>query len=162
MNIYSSVHVTASDQKEEYGSIWKPIDGVFGVAVEASWISLKLSHSWCRMEFNHRSAISRVVIHTPSFSNNTRLLKKLNMNGFAVYIGDFAVGNGSTNDMCGEPWKALLIDVIEFNCITHPVGKYLYVAAGNVAEASLYLTEIQVYGCEGFCVYIKVHFICVI
>ena len=145
MDIYSAVHVTASDQKERFGSIWKPIDGVIGPEVEEPWISLQSSQSWWRMELPRRSAVSTVNIYIPGIS----IVEKLVMRGFAVYIGDDTVGNGSRNKMCGKPWREYTHTVIVFDCQHASAGKYLYAAASDKDEAALYLTEIKVYGCEG-------------
>ena len=150
LNIYSPVHVTASDQRE-YGSIWKPIDGVIGLEEETSWISLESSQSWWRMEFPHRIAISRVLIYRPPFNGQYRMVKTAALTGFAVYVGDFDVGNGSRNAMCGKPWRAVFDTVITFHCTDILVGKYLYVAAADRPRAALYLSEVVVYGCEGDC-----------
>ena len=152
LSIYSPVHVTASDQKEGFGSIWKPIDGVVGPAVEESWISLKSSQSWWRMQLPHRSAVSKVVIFIPSFHNSTqldRLAKLTLMTGFTVYIGDYPVVNRRKNAMCGNPWIISTDTVITFNCTAILLGKYLYVAGPDRSEGILYVTEINVYGCEG-------------
>ena len=151
LNIYSPVHVTASDQKG-LGSIWKPIDGVNGKAEEESWISLPSSQSWWRMELTHKSTIFSVVIHIPSFHgkpNGYRRGKLTAMTGLAVYIGDSPVGNGSKNTMCGQPWIAQMNTVISFKCTTPSYGKYLYVAGADKSKTELYLSEIVVFGCKG-------------
>ena len=145
LNIYSPVRITASDEREGYGSIWKPVDGVHGTSVKTSWKSLKSSQSWWRMELSHHSAISRVVIYPPEL-NPGRIEA---MNGFAVYIGDSSMGNGSSNAICGEPWKPSNVSMMTFNCLDSPVGKYLYVAAADRKISSLSLSEISVYECEG-------------
>ena len=150
LNIYSPVYVTASDQKEGFGSIWKPIDGVVGPNVEESWISLQSSQSWWRMELPRRIAVSSVVIHIPVLKLETFV-----MAGFAVYIGDVSYGNGSKNEMCGKPWTVVYTTVIKFDCQQAPAGKYLYVAASDKKESALYLTEINVYGCDSSCTYGK-------
>ena len=149
MNIYSSAKVTASDQ-EGIGSIWKPVDGVTDIAQESAWLSLESSQSWWRLELPHRSVISKVIIHKPSFIGNAAV-KSSAMNGFAVYIGDFPVGNGSRNAMCGKPWKAELATAILIKCIDILVGNYLFVAAAAKEKAALHLSEINVFGCEGGC-----------
>ena len=120
--------------------------------MEASWISLPSSQSWWRMEFSQRSAISKVIIYTPTFSIQTAAEKESTMNGFAVYIGDSPVGNGSINKRCGEPWKAEHHSAITMTCPDTILGNYLYVAAADRPESALYLTEIHVYGCEGYCI----------
>ena len=154
MNIYSPVYVTASDQKEGFGSIWKPIDGVIGPNVEESWISLQSSQSWWRMELPRRSAVSSVVIHIPGLER----LERFVMAGFAVYIGDVSFGNGSKNEMCGKPWTVDYRTVTTFNCQQAPAGKYVYVAASDQKESALYLTEIIVYECDGSCTYGKLRY----
>ena len=73
------------------------------------------------------------------------------MIGFAVYIGDFAAGNGSTNPMCGNPSWARYNTIILIDCTDTLVGKYLYVAAADRPGAALYLNEVIVNGCEGEC-----------
>ena len=156
LNIYSPVHVKASNEKEGFCSIWKPIDGVIGITVEESWAPLSSSLSWWRMELPRRSAISRVTVYIPAFEQKD-ILKRLAMHGFAVYIGDKTIGNGSKNAMCGKPWVVNLSSVIIFNCQHGLAGKYLYVAASDQDKAALYLTEIEVYGCEGSCIYGKLH-----
>ena len=145
LNIYSPVNITASDQKNANGVIWKPIDGIRGPKNDDVWASLGSANSWWRMEFPRKSAISRVTIY-PRFLDST---KRASMNGFAVYIGDFAVGNGSSNAICGDPWTKSQINVITFNCTGNTFGKYLYVAAASRPKATLFLSEISVYGCEG-------------
>ena len=148
LNMYSPVQVTASGQKE-LGSIWKPIDGLIGQEEEASWISLQSSQSWWRMELPHRSAIDRVIVYRPTFVGEGAAVKKTAMGGFAVYIGNFPVGNGSTNARCGNPQKATQHTVIPFNCGGALSGKYVYIAASAIPKAQLYLSEIKVYGCKG-------------
>ena len=147
LNMYSPVQVTASGQKE-LGTIWKPIDGLIGQIEEASWISLQSSQSWWRMELPHRSAIDRVIVYTPPFVDNAAV-KRTAMGGFAVYIGNFPVGNGSSNARCGNPQKATPHNVIPFNCAGALSGKYVYIAAADRPGAQLYLSEIKVYGCKG-------------
>ena len=149
LNIYSDVRVTASDQKEAFGSVWKPIDGVISLAVEASWISLKSSRSWWRMELPRRTAISRVHIFVPFFSGKNRVANIIAMSGLAVYIGDSSVGNGSKNAMCGKPWVPSYTSVLSIDCTDTLVGKYLFVAAADRPGAALYMTELTIYGCEG-------------
>jgi hypothetical protein len=143
------VRVTALSQKEEFNSIWKPIDGVFETAEESSWISLPSSQSWWRLELSHRSAVSKVVIYTPLFTGYLSDRKKLvSMRGFAVYVGDLAVGDGRSNKRCGEPWKPTLAHKITRICTGPFLGNYIYVTAADTPGAMLYLTEITVYGCE--------------
>ena len=123
---------------------------MIGTTEEESWISLQASQSWWRLELPHRSTIARVVIHIPTFTSETDV-KRSFMNGFTVYIGDSPVGNGSINARCGKPWTARKVTVIEIICTGDPlVGRYLFVAAADRKKARLYLTEIYVYGCEGY------------
>ena len=144
--MYSPVEITASDQRYT-GSIWKPIDGVSGTSVEESWRSLHSSRSWWRMELPHRSPISAVVVYTPDFLYHRRNLKA--MDGFAVYVGDSPIGNGSNNAICGEPWRADTTNVITFNCRDTIVGKYVYVSAAERYEAAVCLSEVSIYRCQG-------------
>ena len=150
MNIYSPVHITASDQEKGSGAIWKPVDGVIKFVQKAAWISLQSSRSWWRMELPHRSTIYRVVIYTLPSGTSNPLLVSLAMTGLTVYIGDIPHGNGSRNAMCGNLSKSTTDTVININCINPGVGKYLYVAAADKEKAALYLVEIKVYGCEGY------------
>ena len=99
LNFYSPVNVTASDQKNANGAIWKPIDGIRGPKNDDVWASLGSVNSWWRMELPRKSAISRLTIHPRSLDST----KRASMNGFAVYIGDSPVGNGSSNAICGDP-----------------------------------------------------------
>ena len=152
LNIYSRVNITASGQHFGYSSIWKPIDGLYSPAVQSSWRSLRSSNSWWRMELPHRIGISKVIIYTPERTSTITG----QMNGFAVYIGDSSVGNGSHNAMCGRPWVASTTSVITINCTYTPIGKYMYVAGADRSGAQLYLSEISVYECEGEHFYVSV------
>ena len=151
MDIYSPVQVTASDQKEGFGSIWKPTDGVIGPAMQASWMSLQSSHSWWQMKLPRRSVVSSVVIYIPSSFSAS--VAKSAMNGFAVHIGDLPVNSGSRNSICGKPWEQTATSVIAINCTGSLIGSYLLVAAADRQGSALCLTEIEVYGCEGYCLY---------
>ena len=145
LNIYSPVNITASDQRSANSHVWKPIDGVKGPTSPDSWISLISAKSWWRLELQSRTVISRVVIY-PRNLDSTR---REEMNGFAVYIGDSTIGNGSSNALCGQPWEAIKASEITINCLGRLVGKYLYVAAADAPLAALLLSEISVYGCQG-------------
>ena len=141
--MYSPVNITASDQFAPSNSIWKPVDGVHGTLTEASWKSLPFSKSWWRMEIPHRSTIVGVVIYLPSSPEREK------MDGFAVYVGDSPVGNGSSNALCSEPWRGTISTVITISCTKLPVGKYLYVSAADRPGATLVLSEISVFTCQG-------------
>ena len=144
--MYSPVNITASDQFAPSNSIWKPVDGVHGTSIETSWKSLSSSKSWWRMEIPHRNRIVGVVgvvIYLPSSPERQK------MNGFAVYIGDSPVGNGNSNALCSEPWRGTISTVITINCTELPVGKYLYVSAADRPGATLVLSEISVFTCQG-------------
>jgi hypothetical protein len=145
MNIYSSVRVTASDQKNGHAAIWKPIDGVYGTTALASWKSRKSSQSWWRVELPGSCAITKVLIY-PAELNPGRMEA---MRGFAVYIGDSSVGNGSRNAICGGPWEPKNTTMIVLPCSDMPVGNYLYVAAADRSISSLSLNEVSVYSWEG-------------
>jgi hypothetical protein len=150
LNIYSPVDVTASDQKG-FGSIWRPIDGVSTGPKEASWISLRSSQSWWRMTLPYINVIYKVKVFRPSYpelAHKDKALRNLAMSGFAVYIGNLSVGNGSKNAMCGTPWKHDYATAITFKCMNAPLGKYVYVAAADRNDAELQLSEVRVYGCE--------------
>ena len=141
--MYSLVNITASDQFTPNNSIWKPVDGEHAPLDEVSWRSLSSSKSWWRMEFPHRSRISGVVIYPPGSTKGDK------MNGFAVYVGDSPVGNGSKNAMCGKPWRETVTSVITIRCRTLPVGKYLYVSAADRPGATVFLSEISFFTCQG-------------
>jgi hypothetical protein len=154
LNIYSPVDITASDQKYT-GPIWKPIDGTSGTSVAKSWVSLDSSQSWWRMELSRSTPISAVVVYTPDLLYHRKNLKA--MDGFAVYIGNSVVGNGSKNAMCGKPWKADTTSVITFNCKDAIVGKYVYVSAAGRYGAAISLSEVSLYQCEPRAVILKKH-----
>ena len=98
--------------------------------------------------------ISRLVIDVP---NNIDIADIRTMLTSTVYIGDSSDGNGNSNAMCEGILKANVnSDVIEINCTNTPAGKYMYIVAGNIAGAALFLTEISLYGCEGDCAIICV------
>ena len=146
LNIYSPVNITASSQKSANCPVWKPVDGVKGPSTPDSWISVaSAKYSWWRIELQSRTVISRVVIYPRSLDGS----KRTAMNGFSVYIGEYAIGNGSSNALCGQPWKAIETTEITINCLGNPVGKYLYVAAAAEPGATLFLSEISLYGCQG-------------
>ena len=147
LNIYNPVSITASSQNHAGGPVWAPLDGIKSSTTDLTWISVSSRRPWWRMEFSVRRAISSVVILPKSLSNSERA----RMNGFAVYIGDSPIGNGSGNAICGKPWAAVDTSVIIMNCFVNMFGKYLYVAGADVSNAVLYLSEISVYECQGFC-----------
>ena len=154
LNIYSPVNITASDQRSPHGPVWKPIDGVKGPSSTDSWGSLTSAKSWWRLEFQSRTVISRVVIYPRNLDSTRRKA----MNGFTVYIGDSTIGNGSSNALCGQPWKATVeASEITINCLGRLVGKYLYVAAADAPLAALFLSEISVYGCQGVWLFLRPH-----
>jgi hypothetical protein len=151
MDIYGTAYVSASDQQEESGSIWKPIDGMKIPTITSSWISLKSGKSWWKVKFPQRSAISQVFIYIPKWSDrNVWTGKLLEMNGFTVHIGDSTTANGKANRMCGSPQKLITrTTAIRIICgETAIFGKYLHVAAADRQGASIYLTEIVPHGCE--------------
>ena len=147
LNIYSPVSITASGQRYPHGAVWAPVDRISSSTYYQTWISLSSPNPWWRIEFPAKRSISSVVIHPKLLSYADRV----RMSGFSVYVGDSPVGNGSSNAMCGKPWAAVESSVIIVNCSINLFGRYLYVAGSDVSYATLYLSEISVYVCQGRC-----------
>jgi protein tyrosine phosphatase len=138
LNIYSSVIITASGQRYENSSIWKPIDGIRRGSFAASWISVESKLSWWQMEFPQENVISHAVINTP-FLNILMRRKMLTSN---IYIGNFPHDHISDNAMCEGPWSYTDNSQAK-NCAGHPAGKYFIIRGWN-----LFIEEITLYDCE--------------